>query len=77
MDPIAATFLGVFVFGEHLHLAPLDLAGELAALGVLLAGVIALSHSQLIAADHSDADPAGGVTAGCPSGSELGPNLSG
>jgi drug/metabolite transporter (DMT)-like permease len=58
MDPIAASLLGVFVFGEHLHMAPLDLAGELAALGVLLAGVLALSHSQLVTTDRSDPHPA-------------------
>ncbi len=65
VDPLVASFLGVALFGERLVLEPIALAGELAALTVLLGSVIVLSRSPLIrdeepigaleqTADHSD-----------------------
>jgi hypothetical protein len=48
LDPIVAILLGVCMFGERLHTAPADLAGEVLGLLVLAAGVAALSHSDLI-----------------------------
>ena len=48
LDPLAATFLGLFLFGEHIRTGILDLAGEALALALLIAGVSALSHSHLI-----------------------------
>lgn len=49
MDPLAASVLGVFLFGEHIQASPLDLAGEILALALLAAGAATLSHSHLIA----------------------------
>jgi hypothetical protein len=48
VDPLAATFLGLSLFGEHIRTGILDLAGEALALALLIAGVSALSHSHLI-----------------------------
>lgn len=48
LDPIVAILLGVLLFGEHLQVAPADLAGEAAGVIVLAVGVSALSHSRLI-----------------------------
>lgn len=48
VDPLVASLLGVFIFSEHLQLAPWDLAVELLSLAALVWGVITLSHSQLI-----------------------------
>jgi hypothetical protein len=48
VDPLAATLLGMFLFGEQLRSGPADLVGEALALALLLAGVVALSHSHLI-----------------------------
>ncbi len=53
VDPLVASLLGVFLFGEHLQLAPVDLVFEILALGALVAGVVALSHSRLV---HGGAD---------------------
>ncbi len=53
VDPLVASLLGVFVFSEHLNLAPTDLVVEMFALGALVWGVITLSHSRLI----HDEDP--------------------
>jgi hypothetical protein len=51
LDPLTASLLGVFLFGEHIQVGALDLAGEIAALVLLIAGVSVLSHSQLVAPD--------------------------
>ncbi len=51
LDPLSASLLGVFLFGEHLRSAPLYLAGEALALALIVAGVSALSHSHLIAGE--------------------------
>jgi drug/metabolite transporter (DMT)-like permease len=51
LDPLTASLLGVFLFGEHIQVGALDLAGEVAALVLLIAGVSVLSHSQLVAPD--------------------------
>ncbi len=48
IDPLVASLLGVFIFKEHLRLGPGDLAVEAFALAVLVAGVLALSHSGLV-----------------------------
>jgi hypothetical protein len=58
-DPLVASLLGVFIFKEHLRLGPAHLAVELLALVSIVAGVVALSHSQLIRADSPDASQAG------------------
>src|SRR5215469_1796659 len=48
LDPLAASLLGLFLFGEHFQPATEDLALEALALALLVAGVTALSHSHLI-----------------------------
>jgi drug/metabolite transporter (DMT)-like permease len=48
LDPLSASLLGLFLFGEHMRAGAIDLAGEGLALAVLIAGVSALSHSHLI-----------------------------
>jgi drug/metabolite transporter (DMT)-like permease len=53
LDPLAASLLGIFLFGEHFQTASEDLALEAMALALLLAGVSALSHSHLIVGEDS------------------------
>jgi drug/metabolite transporter (DMT)-like permease len=48
LDPLTASLLGLFLFGESMRTGPLALAGEVAGLAVLAAGVVALSHSRLV-----------------------------
>ena len=48
MDPLAASLLGLFLFGESFQTDRGDLVLEAAALALLVAGVSALSHSHLI-----------------------------
>lgn len=47
-DPVTAALLGVFLFGESMRTGAAALAGEVAGLAILVAGVAALSHSRLI-----------------------------
>lgn len=47
-DPLTAALLGVFLFGESLDTSAAALAGQLAGLAALVAGVAALSHSRLV-----------------------------
>jgi drug/metabolite transporter (DMT)-like permease len=48
LDPMSASLLGVFLFGEHIRTGVFDLAGEALALAVIFAGATVLSHSCLI-----------------------------
>src|SRR6201996_8269930 len=48
LDPLAASFLGLFLFREHIRTGLPDLAGEAVALGLLVAGASVLSHSHLV-----------------------------
>jgi len=48
LDPLAASLLGLFLFGEHFQTDREDLVLEAVALALLVAGVSALSHSHLI-----------------------------
>ena len=48
LDPLSASLLGVFLFGEHIQTGVLDLVGEALALGIIIVGASALSHSCLI-----------------------------
>ena len=48
LDPLSASLLGVFLFGEHIRTGGLDLAGEALALAIVIAGASALSRSCLI-----------------------------
>lgn len=58
VDPLAASLLGLFLFGERLQTTPAALAGEVLALALLVAGVSALSHSHLIDGEEDEAPPA-------------------
>jgi drug/metabolite transporter (DMT)-like permease len=51
-DPITAALLGVFLFDESLRTGAAALAGEVAGLAILVAGVVALSHSRLITGEE-------------------------
>jgi drug/metabolite transporter (DMT)-like permease len=48
VDPLVASALGVALFRERLNVAPAHLAGELAALAVLVGSVVLLSRSRLV-----------------------------
>jgi drug/metabolite transporter (DMT)-like permease len=62
VDPLSASLLGLFLFGEHIRIGTLDLAFEALALALLVSGVSVLSHSQLVVGDDNPADarPEGG-----------------
>jgi drug/metabolite transporter (DMT)-like permease len=53
VDPLVASFLGVYLFHDHVRHDPLDVLGEVVALVVLVAGVVMLSRSPLV-----DGEPA-------------------
>ena len=53
VDPLAASLLGVFLFGEHIRTDAAALAGEALALAVVIAGAAALSRSSLIAGKNA------------------------
>jgi drug/metabolite transporter (DMT)-like permease len=55
LDPLSASLLGVFLFGEHIKTGPVDLLGEAIALAIVIASATALSHSCLIRG--ADGDP--------------------
>ena len=60
LDPLAASLLGMFIFGEHFQAGTEDLAIEALALALLVSGVSALSHSHLINGEedtHPAAEP--------------------
>jgi drug/metabolite transporter (DMT)-like permease len=48
LDPLSASLLGVFLFGEHIRTGVIDLVGEALALAIIFAGASVLSHSCLI-----------------------------
>ena len=64
LDPLAASLLGVFLFGEHIRTNAAALAGEALALAVIIAGAAALSRSSLIAGENA---PAAGQHQAAPS----------
>jgi drug/metabolite transporter (DMT)-like permease len=53
LDPLSASLLGVFLFGEHIRAGAADLAGEALALAVVIAGAAVLSHSCHLAGENS------------------------
>jgi drug/metabolite transporter (DMT)-like permease len=55
LDPLAATLLGMFLFGEHVQAGTWDLALEALALALLVTGVTTLSHSHLIVGEEDAA----------------------
>jgi drug/metabolite transporter (DMT)-like permease len=52
LDPLAASLLGVFLFGEHIQTGAAALAGEALALAMVIAGATALSRSSLLHGDN-------------------------
>jgi hypothetical protein len=48
LDPLSASLLGVFLFGEHIRTGGIELFGESLALAIIFAGAWTLSHSCLI-----------------------------
>jgi drug/metabolite transporter (DMT)-like permease len=54
LDPLSASLLGVFLFGEHIRTGAGDLVGEALALAIIFAGASALSHSCLIRGEDGD-----------------------
>jgi drug/metabolite transporter (DMT)-like permease len=55
LDPLSASLLGLFLFGEHIQTGVLDLAVEALALALIVGGVSALSHSHLIVGEDEPA----------------------
>jgi drug/metabolite transporter (DMT)-like permease len=53
LDPLAASLLGIFLFGEHMRAGTLDLAAEATGLALVVAGVSALSHSHLVHGENA------------------------
>ena len=54
LDPLSASLLGAFLFGEHIRAGATDLAGEALALAVVIAGAAALSHSCHVAGETGE-----------------------
>jgi hypothetical protein len=52
LDPLTASLLGVFLFGEHIRTGAGALAGEALALAVVIAGAATLSRSCLILGEN-------------------------
>src|ERR1700751_5904597 len=48
LDPLAASLLGIFLFGERIQTGPWDLAGEALALALVIAGAATIRHSCFI-----------------------------
>ena len=54
LDPLAASLLGIFLFGERIQTGPWDLTGEALALALVVAGAAILSHSCFIRGEAGD-----------------------
>src|SRR6201987_5029606 len=54
LDPLAASLLGIFLFGERIQTGPWDLAGEALALALVIAGAATISHSCFIRGELGD-----------------------
>jgi drug/metabolite transporter (DMT)-like permease len=52
LDPLSASLLGVFLFGEHIQTGPAALVGEALALTAVIAGAATLSRSCLILGEN-------------------------
>ncbi|MGH8917160.1 MAG: DMT family transporter [Acidimicrobiales bacterium] len=64
VDPLTASLLGLFIFGEHIRLTAAWLALEVVALALVVGGVSVLSHSRLVRESSPEAggpDPGGPV----------------
>ena len=56
LDPLSASLLGMFLFGEHIRTGPADLAGEALALAAVISAAAVLSHSCHLAGENSHPD---------------------
>ncbi len=54
LDPLAASLLGVFLFGEQIQAGPWDLTGEALALVLVVVGAATISHSCFIRGELGD-----------------------
>jgi drug/metabolite transporter (DMT)-like permease len=54
LDPLSAGLLGVLLFGERIQASPWDLAGEVLALALVIAGAAGLSRSCFILGEFGD-----------------------
>ena len=67
VDPLVASTLGVVLFGERLNHAPVAFIGEILAVALLVASVVALSRSPLVRdekgeePDEKGEEPAGAL----------------
>jgi drug/metabolite transporter (DMT)-like permease len=52
LDPLWASLLGLFLYGERIRTGVLDLVLEALALALVIAGASALSHSHLVAGEN-------------------------
>ncbi|MCD2193410.1 DMT family transporter [Actinomycetospora endophytica] len=58
-DPAVAVLLGVLVLGEHVATSPLDIAGEILAAAVVVAGTVVITrHSAAVLRDDREGTPA-------------------
>lgn len=57
-NPLAAGAVGLVVFGERFHHRPVDLLGSLAGIGLVVAGIVVLAASPLVAAGSGESEPA-------------------
>ena len=71
LDPLWASLLGLFLYGERIHAGVLDLVLEALALALIIAGVSALSHSHLVAGENRP--PSGGTVGHQTKGTVNGP----
>lgn len=62
IDPLVAIGIGLMWLGEHIHTDPAAIAGEVLALGVMTAGILALAHR----APQIPGGPAGAQPSGAP-----------
>jgi hypothetical protein len=54
-NPLVAGAVGIMVFGERFHHRPIDLLGSLAGIGLVIAGIVVLAASPLVAAGSGEA----------------------
>jgi len=57
INPLVSIVLGITLFADHLRTGPLWISLEIAALAVLVAGVVILARSPLVAGTQSEGDP--------------------
>ena len=53
LDPLSASLLGMFLFGEHIRTGAADLAGETLALAAVIVAAAVLAHSCHLAGENS------------------------